>query len=88
MNINFLRIPLYKLNYIDNVNDFSGLTVQDLESLKSEYDKSELKSIVESVNWATKNPDYDFLSLLPDLRHTKEEIYNYLCRLENSLNSL
>ncbi len=88
MNINFLRIPLYKLNYIDNVNDFSGLTVQDLESLKSEYDKSELKSIVESVNWATKNPDYDFLSLLPDLRHTNEEIYNYLCRLENSLNSL
>jgi len=88
MNINFLKTPIYKLNYIDNVSDFSGLTMQNLESLKSEYDELELKGIIESVNWAVKNPDYDFLSLLPGLKHTNEEIYEYLCKLEGSLNGL
>jgi len=88
MNINFLRIPLNKLYYIDNVNDFSGLALQDLESLKSEYDESELKGIVESVRWATENPNYDFLSLLPNLQHSNEDIYIYICKVENSLNSL
>ncbi len=88
MNTNFLRIPLNKLYYIDNVNDFSGLTIQDLESLKSEYDELELKGIVESVRWATQNPNYDFLSLLPKLQHSNEDIYRYLCKLESSLSGL
>jgi len=88
MNTNFLRIPLYKLYYIDDVSEFSGFTIQSLESLKCEYSESELRAIVESVNWATHNPDYDFSSLLPNLQHSNEDIYKYLCTLRDSLSSL
>ena len=88
MNMNFLKIPLHKLYYVDDVREFLGLTAQDLESLKSEYDESELKGIIESVRWATHNPNYDFLSLLPNLQHSNEDIYKYLCKLESSISSL
>jgi len=86
MNKNFLRIPLHKLYYIDNVSDFSGFTKKDIESLKSEYDESELIGIVESVRWATQNQNYDFSSLLPNLKHSNDEIFQYLCKLDVSLN--
>ncbi len=86
MNKNFLRIPLHKLYYIDNVSDFSGFTKKDIESLKSEYDESELMGIVESVRWATQNQNYDFSSLLPNLKHSNDEIFQYLCKLDVSLN--
>jgi len=86
--MNFLKIPLHKLYYVDDVSEFLGLTTQDLESLKSEYDESELKGIIESVRWATHNPNYDFLSLLPNLQHSNEDIYKYLCKLESSISSL
>lgn len=85
MNENFLRIPLYKLYYIDNVSDFSGLTKKDLESLKAEYDESELIGIAESVRWATHNQNYDFASLLPNLKQSNDEIFKYLCELDASL---
>jgi hypothetical protein len=86
MNKNFLRIPLHKLYYIDNVSDFSGFTKKDIESLKNEYDESELIGIVESVRWATQNQNYDFSSLLPNLKHSNDEIFLYLCKLDVSLN--
>ncbi len=88
MNEKFLRIPLHKLYYIDNVDDFSGLTKKDIEALKSEYDEPELIRIIESVRWATLNQDYDFASLLPNLKQSNKEIFKYLCKLDISLNGL
>ena len=87
-NTNFLKIPLYKLYYIDDLSDFAGLTEQELESLENEYDEFELKGIIESVEWAKRNPDYDFSSLLPNLQHSNEEIYGYLCIMGTSLSEV
>jgi len=88
MNKNFLKIPLNKLYFIDDVETFSGLSIQDLDSLRTEYDESELNEIIESIKWARQNPDFDFLSLLPNLKHSNEDIYKYLCKLEFSLSRL
>ena len=88
MNKNFLKIPLNKLYFIDDVETFSGLSIQDLDSLRTEYDESELNEIIESIKWARQNPDFDFLSLLPKLKHSNEDIYKYLCKLEFSLSRL
>lgn len=82
MNENFLRIPLHKLYYIDDISNFSGLTQNELESLKDEYDESELTEITESVRWATQNQNYDFSSLLPNLKQSNDEIFRYLCELD------
>ncbi|MFW5443933.1 MAG: hypothetical protein ACKE51_06480 [Methylococcaceae bacterium] len=88
MNEKFLMIPLYKLYYIDNINDFSGFTKEDLKCLKIEYDESVLIGIVRSVRWATQHPDYDFSSLLPDLKQSNDEIFKYLCDLDSSLKTV
>jgi hypothetical protein len=84
-NINFLKIPLYKLYYISDVNAFSGLTQEDINSLKKEYDESELEGINSAIKWALQNKDYDFSSLLPNLSHSNKDIYNYICKIHASL---
>lgn len=88
MHIDFLRIPLHKLYYIDNVDTFTGLTEKDISSLKNEYTVEELSLIIRSVHWAIQNEDYDFSSLLPNLKYSNEDIYKYLSKLEQSLTKL
>ncbi len=83
-NINFLKIPLYGLCYVENIDDFNGLKKDELKSLTKEYDESEIIGIVESVDWAIKNPNYDFSSLLPNLQHDNDKIYKYLRKLQVS----
>lgn len=86
-NLNFLKIPLYKLYYIKSVDDFRGLDNDDLTALRDEYSTDELKSIMNSLEWASRNPDFDFSSLLPKLGHSNTDIYRYLCTVHQSLNA-
>jgi hypothetical protein len=88
MNINFLKIPLYKLSYIDDLSGFAGLTAKEMAALKDEYDEEELRAIIEVVKWATENPDYDFLSLDRGLRVSNQEIHKFLCKIAASLRQL
>ena len=84
-NINFLKIPLYKLYYIENVEDFREFDSDDLVALKSEYSPEEVNSIVDSLAWASRNSGYDFSSLLPKLSHSNADIYKYVCKVYQSL---
>ena len=88
VELNFLKIPLYKLCYIKDIDAFTGLTDEELDSLRSEYTESELAEIVRSVQWAVQNENYNFISLLPKLSYSNDEIYKYLCKLERSLAKL
>jgi uncharacterized protein YpuA (DUF1002 family) len=85
ININYLKIPLYKLYHLDNADTFTGLTEEDLNHLKTEYTESELTAIIDSVKWAIQNENYDFSSLLPNLNHSNKDIYKFLCKLDRSL---
>ncbi|MBC3917322.1 hypothetical protein H8L32_07535 [Undibacterium sp. CY18W] len=76
---------IFSANQHNDVSDFAGLSIDAIALLPEEYSEEELSGIFEALRWATKNPGYDFRSLLPDLRHSNGDIYQYLCKIEVSL---
>ena len=77
--------PLYKLYYLDDVSNFPGLSHEDLKLLRTEYSEEEIEHILASLAWAGKKPEYDFASLLPNLRHKNPDIYMYVRKVYESL---
>jgi hypothetical protein len=71
-----------RLNDVDEIEEFF-LSRAQIESLATVYSEEELKLIIESVRWASHNPDYDFLTLFPVLPYSNAQIHEYLCRLDN-----
>ncbi len=89
VNINFLRIPLYKLNYIKEISEFNGLNPEEIKSLSTDYSIKETKSICTALNWATKNPSFDFKSFaLLEKNYSNQEIYQFLCKMNESIKCL
>lgn len=84
VDINFLRIPLYKLHYIDDLEHFSKLNREEMEALGSEYTEDEVVAIKDAIAWAVNNPNHNFSSMLPGIGYNNTEIYNYLCKLHSS----
>lgn len=87
-NINFLKIPLYKLYYIEDVNDFTGFDKEALDEIIAEYEPEEIEGILNSLEWANNHPDYDFSSMLPDLNHSNADIYEYVSKAYNSFKDI
>ena len=85
--IKVLRVPLYKLYYVDNIENFVGLNKVELDSLRRDCSQERIKEIINSLKWAVENPAFDFQSLLPNLPQKNELIYKYLCRLYEQLSS-
>ena len=75
---------MHKLYYIDRVDEFIRLTDDEINGLRLVYSESELQNISSSVRWAIENGYYDFSSLLPNIRHSNEDVYKYLCKLYRS----
>ena len=73
----FLRIPLYKLYYLDEIGE-EPLTKKELEQLSQDYDQDTIGEIVNSLEWASNNPAYPFSPLLPDLQFSDQDAYRYL----------
>jgi hypothetical protein len=82
-----LRIPLYKLYYVDNIDKFVGLKKDEIDGFRKDYSQQEIKDIINALKWAVENPTFDFQSLLPNLPQGNELIYKYLCRLYDQLSS-
>jgi len=87
MNINYLKIPIANLYDIDDLNDFKGFKKSGLECFIGGYEKSEIDGVIEALKWAVENPDYDFSSMLPNIKHSNKDIYEYLCEFEEVLSS-
>ncbi|MCP3922106.1 MAG: hypothetical protein GY714_05915 [Desulfobacterales bacterium] len=85
-NKRFLRIPLYKLIYIEDLKSFNGLSNSELLEFEREYSSEERKKIIESLRWGANNNGFDFTSLLEGLSYSNESIYDYICILYNQLN--
>lgn len=83
-----LRIPLYKLYYVDNIDNFVGLDKDELNAFREDYSQQEIEEIINALKWAVENPEFDFQSLLPNLLQKNESIYQYLCRLNDQLSSI
>ena len=78
MNINFLRIPLYLLVKYQDSDTMVEDVVDDMASLKPHYSSVEWNNILTSLQWATKNADYHYQQLLPELRLANKTIFNAL----------
>lgn len=77
--VRFLRIPLYNLLYIDDIGSFDGYNVNEILKIKNSYTNNEISNIVSALKWGVSNPEYDFSSLLPGLKHQNKLIYRYIC---------
>jgi hypothetical protein len=73
---------------MNDVDSYSGLTDDELISLKKKYPEEDVSGIIEAVDWAVNNEGYDFASMLPNLHHSNNDIYKYLCILNRSLKKL
>ena len=82
---NYIRIPMFKLYHLDSVNDFNGFDAVEWAQVAEEYSEEEVSGIVSAIGWAVKNREFDFLSLLPNLKFSNEEIYSFFCKLDRSL---
>lgn len=83
--IKWLRIPLYKLYYIEDLSQFEGLNEQELMQWKDQYNVEEQRSIVKALGWAVNNPHYDYRSLLPNLRQSNSSIHQYIYKVYSQL---
>jgi hypothetical protein len=86
MKLNFIKIPLYKLNYVDSIEEIE-LDNDFLQGFKDDYDHEERQSIFEQLDWAVENPLFDFSSLVESKRFNNKEIYEYLKRLYTFIQS-
>lgn len=82
IDIKFLRIPLYRLYGIRNVRT-EKLFNDSWEKFEATYSLEERTNIINVIDWAVHNPGYDFSSLLPDLKHSNEDILFYLNQLHD-----
>ena len=80
MNLNFIKIPLYKLNYVTDIDEIN-LDENFLDQYHIEYDSDERKNIYEQLEWAVNNPNYDFSLLVDSNRFTNKQIYKYIRRI-------
>ncbi len=81
MKLNYINIPLYKLNYVSDIKEIK-LDENFLNQFCAEYEIEERKGIFEQLDWAVKNPTYNFNSLVvPADKFTNKEIYDYIQKL-------
>lgn len=84
MDIKFLHYPLYSLYYLDDITQFPGLTPEAIKALTS-HEEHIVKGIKEAILWAVQHPEFDYMELNEDLRHSNEDIHGYLCKVAKSL---
>lgn len=85
VELKYLRIPLYGLYRIDNIEEYYGLNYEQWDNAKDEYTTDELSGIVSALTWAVDNRAYDFKAILPNLPYDNEEIYRFLTKMKASL---
>jgi hypothetical protein len=73
-----LRFVLYKLFYLDDVDDARAFGDDFAELVRRDYTAEQIHDVFAALEWALAHPDYDFGSLLPGLRHSNPEILRYL----------
>lgn len=83
MNTHNIEIPtglsaiLYGLYHVEKVErDESYKNLSGY--LRNNLDEEEKQEYKQALDWATKNPEFDYNSILPNLRKTNEEVVVYL----------
>lgn len=84
-----ISMIIYDINSLENLESYAGLTQSNLDYTRSKYENDQLKELYLAIEYAAKNPGYDFQSIIPTYpKHTNDDIYKCLCKLDASLKSL
>jgi hypothetical protein len=81
----YLRIPLYMLNRLKSVEDFSGLSESDIQQLRVEYSVEELGEIRRTLAFAQENPALDLTPLVEGSRFSNVEIHTFVAKIHQAL---
>ena len=79
MNLTYIRIPLHKLNYVNNIEEAMNFTQEFEAGYKSIYDLETRSNIFEQLEWARKNREYDLARFAKlEGKYTNEQILKYV----------
>ena len=85
MFLKHLQYPLYKLYYIDCINEFHGLTAFEVASFKETYSSDLQEDIRLALEWAQQDESIDLTQVLPGIRCSNQEIHEYVRKVAKSL---
>ena len=77
-DINYLRIPLYRLLYEKDASNLGSISANESKRIMSSYSEQEIKNIKEAITWAEQNSNHDFKSMLPNMNLNNKDLYTYL----------
>ncbi len=76
-----LRIPLYSLYYVKNIDDADWLDEDEILVFQKVYSQQTIKNITIALKWGTENASFNFRSLLPSMPQKNKDIYKYVCKV-------
>lgn len=85
-SLEVLQIPLHKLRFLDVIGP-DPLAPDELELVFRVYTAGEVDLILESLEWGSRNPDYPFASLVPGIKCSHTEAYQYIVHLLGQMQS-
>ena len=84
-NPDILRIPLYKLFYIDDLESFSGLTAEETAAMHRGYTAEVIDEIVAAMRWSVEDTDVDLTRLSHGLSYSNDQLRRFLRRMLESI---
>jgi len=84
----FLRYPLYALTTATEDSIAGGLTEGQRDYWRTQHELTQLRSILEALEWAQKNPHFPFFTLLPNLEFSQGQLYKYLCQIKGDFEEI
>lgn len=69
---------MHYLYFVESLDGFNGVTAWHLERFEASHSKSDQVRILAALQWAKSNPNYEFESLLPRIRFSRQEIHKFL----------
>lgn len=68
-----------------DVHAFKELPDSNADLLWNEYTEEEVQDIVEALEFAADHPHFDFVGLIPTIRHSNQDIHLFLCKILRSI---
>jgi hypothetical protein len=78
MNPAFLRIPLYLIAHVDDLDAFTGLTRAQQQRLPEEYTPQEIHQMLEAMRIADADPEFDLVPFAPTPGFTNAQLHVFL----------
>ena len=76
-----LEVPLQWTFYLDDVEEFVGLSSSELERLHTKWSHETWLRMVRALAWAVQNPKVDLRSILPNLEPSNDALHRFVAVL-------